>query len=140
MRKLIALFALSIIFSGATVPAAAADDPWFNPPGGNWTPDQTIVLKMKATLDASLRPVLEGKGEPTRSAARYWFQYLGKGAGISKTIFVFGRPFPIYPRASEEFFGAYIPESCHVEAIYRPDTNIIDNLVIGFGCPRLAPL
>jgi len=123
--------------SGTSVTPSAPDEPWFNPPGGTWIPDPAVVSDMKAALDGGLRPILTERGDQTRPPVRYWFQYVGQGSGANKTIGVLGRPFPVSPRATTTFLGAFIPEDCHVQARYIPLERRMDDLVVGgFGCPR----
>lgn len=110
---------------------------WFNPPCGTWTPDSAAVSDMKVALDEALRPLLEKNGDLTRPPVPYWFQYVGQGSGVNKTISVIGHPIPVSQRAAIEFLGAFIPEACHVLARYVPGKNTIEDLVVGgFGCPR----
>jgi hypothetical protein len=123
--------------SGTSVTRSSPDDPWFNPPGRTWIPDPVVVSDMKVALDEALRPILTKRGDLTRPPVRYWFQYVGQGSGVNKTIGVIGRPFPVLPRAAIEFLGAFIPEDCTVLARYVPSKRRIEDLAVGaFGCPR----
>jgi hypothetical protein len=123
--------------SGTSVTRSSPDEPWFNPPGGTWIPDPAVVSDMKAAVDEALRPILAKRGDLTRPPVRYWFQYVGQGSGVNKTIGVIGRPFPVLQRAAIEFLGAFFPEDCHVLARYVPSKMRIEDLAVGgFGCPR----
>jgi hypothetical protein len=115
---------------------SAYDDPWFNPPGGTWVPDAGVVSDMKAALDDSLRPVLANRDDATMPPMRYWFQYLGNGSGVDKTIGIIGYPFPVPPGADASYLGAIIPEQCHVFGIYLPKERRFKELSVGgFHCP-----
>ena len=113
----------------------APDEPWFNPPGGTWVPDSADVSNMKDALDADLRPVLAAKAGETGPATRYWFQYLGQGSGASRTIEIWGRPFPVPSGVDTNFSGPIIPEDCHVFGSYVPSERKIRVNVAGFNCP-----
>ena len=123
--------------SGTSVSASTLDEPWFNPPGGTWIPNPAVVSDMKVALDAALRPILAERGEPTQPQVRYWFQYIGQGSGAKRTIGFLGHPVPVPQGAGTTFYGAYIPEACHVQARYVPSQRRIEDLVVGgFHCPR----
>jgi hypothetical protein len=123
--------------SGTSVSPSTPDEPWFNPPGGTWMPDPAVVSDMKVALDVALRPILAEKGEPTQPPVRYWFQYVGQGSGDNRTIGLLGHPFPVRQGAATTFYGAFIPEACHVQARYMPSKQRIEGLVVGgFHCPR----
>jgi hypothetical protein len=113
----------------------ASDEPWYNPSGGTWTPDTAIVSEMKIALDATLRQFYSERGIVAQPV-RYWFQYLGRGSGGSRTIDIRGRPFPVLPRAdTQAYFGPWIPEDCIVHARYVPSQRRIENLSVGGFCP-----
>jgi hypothetical protein len=133
-RHLVAPILLLMTYS---LRSAAPDEPWFNPPGGTWTPDAVIISDMKIALDATLRPFLFARGRTTQPAVRYWFQYSGHGSGPSRTIDIRGRPFPVLPRAdTTAYFGPWIPEDCIVHARYVPTEHRIEDLVVGgVSCP-----
>jgi hypothetical protein len=100
-------------------------------------PDPAVVSDMKVALDVALRPILAEKGEPTQPPVRYWFQYVGQGSGDNRTIGLLGHPFPVRQGAATTFYGAFIPEACHVQARYMPSKRRIEGLVVGgFHCPR----
>jgi hypothetical protein len=91
---------------------------------------------MKVALDDELRPRLEKHPDSDMPPARYWFQYIGSGSGIDKTIGIVGRPFPVPSGAGAVFLGAVIPEQCHVFANYLPkERKFKDVAVGGFHCP-----
>jgi hypothetical protein len=116
--------------------APANDDPWFNPPGGTWVPDAQVVSEMKAAVDERLAPVLAGKGDSSLAPVKYWFQYIGNGSGVDKTIAIVGRPFPVSRGADAVYLGAVIPESCHVFGNYVPKERKLEAFSVGgFHCP-----
>src|SRR5229473_5495262 len=115
------LCALILALVGCSPPTSAYDDPWFSPPGGTWVPDAVVVARMKIALDDELRPILEKHADSVMPPARYWFQYIGSGSGVDKTIGIVGRPFPVPSGADAGFLGAVIPEQCHVFASYLPN-------------------
>jgi hypothetical protein len=134
IKGLVSLLLLLVMHS---LRAAATEEPWFNPPGGTWTPDATVVSQMKSALDIRLRPFLINSGKATRPSSRYWFQYLGRGSGASSTIEIRGRPFPVpAAAATTAYFGPWIPEDCIVHVRYIPKEHKIEDLVLtGVTCP-----
>lgn len=125
-----------VVLVACSPQASANDDAWFNPPGGTWVPNAGEVVLMKNTLDAALRPALETKADSSMPSARYWFQYVGLGAGVDKKIAIVGRPFPAPPGANAAYHGATIPEACHVFATYLPIERRIEHFAVGgFHCP-----
>ena len=91
---------------------------------------------MKAVLDVALRPVMEQRVDQTRPRVHYWIQYRAYGTGRDRAIAIMGRPFPVAAHADVTFFGAFIPESCHVVARYVPNEQRIEDLAVGgFNCP-----
>ena len=91
---------------------------------------------MKAVLDGALRPILERNVDRTRPRTHYWFQFRAYGSGRDRAIAIVGRPFPVPSHADVTFFGAFIPESCHVVARYVPDERRVEDLSVGgFDCP-----
>jgi hypothetical protein len=112
------------------------DDLWLDPPGGTWVPDAVIVGRMKVALDDELRPILRKRADSSIQPRRYWFQYIGGGAGVDKTIGIVGRPFPVPSGAGANFLGAVIPEQCHVFATYLPSERRFKDFALGgFYCP-----
>ena len=121
--------------SGTSVSPWPPDEPWFNPPGGTWTPDPVIIAEMKVALDSALRQFLSDRGRATQPV-RYWFQFLGHGSGSTRTIDIRGRPFPVLPQPdTKAYFGPWIPEDCIVHARYVPSQRRIEDLVLGGFCP-----
>ena len=121
---------------GCSPPTSAYDDPWFNPNGGMWVPDPSVVAWMKVALDDDLRPAFEGRPNSGVPPTRYWFQYIGIGSGAGKTIGIIGRPFPVGPDANVTYFNAAFPEECVVFATYLPKERKIKNHSVGgFSCP-----
>ena len=116
--------------------SSGLDEPFYNPPGGTWTPDTAIVSEMKVAVASTLQPFFSERGR-VGQPVRYWFQYLGHGSGGSKTIDIHGRPFPVLPQADTKafFFGPWIPEACIVHARYVPSQRRIENLMISGFCP-----
>jgi hypothetical protein len=49
-------------------------------------PDAGLVARMKVALDDKLHPILEKHADSVMPAVRYWFQYIGSGSGVDKTI------------------------------------------------------
>ena len=97
-------------------------------------PDAGVVARMKVDLDDKLRPFL--RADSGISPKRYWFQYIGGGSGVDKTIGIVGRPFPVPSGADAGFLGAVIPEQCHVFATYLPNERRFKDFAVGgFYCP-----
>jgi hypothetical protein len=121
---------------GWSQPTSAYDDPWFNPPGGTWVPDTSVIARMKVALDDELHPLLERRVDTGMTPVRYWFQYSANGSGTDKLIGIVGYPFPVPSSAATTFFGAVIPERCHVFASYLPSERRIKEVAVGgFHCP-----
>jgi hypothetical protein len=95
---------------------------------------------MKVALKVDLRKTLASltqRGNPLGPPRPYWFQYEGQGSGDSRTVFLVGYSFPAPPDAATKFYGAVIPEACHVSATYMPNTESIKDMTIGgFDCPQ----
>lgn len=136
-RRLPHLVSLFVLLVACSQHTATSDEPWFNPPGGTWTPDADMVLDMKAALDEKLKPFLSESGRASLPATRYWFQYMGRDPNASKYIDIRGRPFPVLPHAADRsYMGPWIPEECIVHARYQPSNKGIDDLVLsGISCP-----
>jgi hypothetical protein len=134
MRNLIAA---TFLLSACSPHPAVPDEPWFNIQQGNtWTPDAAVISNMKENLDRSLRPILERKVDQTRPRSHYWFQFRAYGSGRDRAVAITGGPFPVPPHADVTFYGAFIPESCHVVARYLPEERRIEDLGVGgFDCP-----
>lgn len=99
-------------------------------------PDTGVVARMKVALDDELRPIFEKRVDTGIPPARYWFQYIASGSGGDKVIGVVGYPFPVPSGADATFFGAVIPERCHVFASYLPNERRVKNVAVGgFHCP-----
>jgi len=120
----------------AGAPADASfDEPWFNPPGGDWVPDQGVVASIKAELDAN-SDALAKYVDPTRPPAKYWFQYQGKGSGPNRTVVLLGFLYPISTGADLTLFDVAIPEACVISATYLPDKGKLTDLMLnGIKCP-----
>jgi hypothetical protein len=116
-----------------------SDEPWFNPPGGTWTPDTVIVSAMRSSLEAKLKPFLVESGRASLPAVRYWFQYMGRGADSSRYIEIRGRPFPVRAQAmNKSYMGPWMPEECIVHARYMPTSKTLEDLVLsGVSCPAI---
>ncbi len=84
--------------SGATF-ATVPKEPWFNPPGGTWVPNSALVSAMKADFDEAIGPMLAAKVPASAPPVQYGFQYQGAGSGSSRTILLYGHPFPVPSRA-----------------------------------------
>jgi hypothetical protein len=99
-------------------------------------PDAGVVARMKVDLDDELRPILEKRADSGIPPRRYWFQYIGVGSGVDKTIGIVGRPFPVPSGADVSFLGPVIPEQCHVFATYLPKGRRFKDFAVGgFYCP-----
>lgn len=131
------LIPLIILLAACSRHTEVPDEPWFNPPGGTWTPDTAMVAEMKSSLDAELRPFLAKSGRASLPAMRYWFQYMGRGVDSSRYVEIRGRPFPVLPQGkSRSYMGPWMPEECIVHARYLPGGKRIDDLVLsGVSCP-----
>jgi hypothetical protein len=130
------LIAPILLLMASTPCTSAPDEPWFSPPGGAWVPALAVTSNMKDALDAALRPVLAAKAEATLPPTRYWFQYIATGFGADRRIDILGRPFPVLRHADRTFFGALMPEACHVHARYMPSERKMEGLAVGgFNCP-----
>jgi hypothetical protein len=129
--------AVTLLLAVSSLSSAEPDELWVNSPGGSWTPDALLASDMKAALDSKLRPFLLSRGRTTLPAVRYWFQYIGQGAGARKTIEIQGQPFPVPPHPELiAFFRPWIPEACIVHARYVPDEGKIEDLAVGgVTCP-----
>ena len=148
MHKVNVLSALLLFVCGCTYRSEhrkpPSNEPWFNPvgtgvfdPGNEWTPDQEVIADMKAALDEALQPVLAAHGDISRAPTSYWFQYKTQGSGDDRNIFIVGSPFPAPPAAPTTFSSVYIPEVCHLSAVYVPSNRQIVNLTVGgLRCPR----
>jgi hypothetical protein len=91
---------------------------------------------MKADFDAAIPPKLALKLSPSAAPTQYWFQYQGAGSGSSRTIVLYGHPFPVPARAQEDLLNVFIPESCVIFAIYNPFERRFDRLEVGgLSCP-----
>ena len=130
------IFAFAVALLACTPPTSQYDDPWFNPPGGTWVPDRGVVSQMKVALNDELRPILEKRADSGMPSKRYWFQYIGNGSGVDRTIGIVGRPFPVPSGAEAVFLGAVVPEQCHVFASYQPNERRFKEVAVGgFHCP-----
>ena len=99
-------------------------------------PDLGVVSQMKVALNDELRPILENRADSGMPSKRYWFQYIGNGSGVDRTIGIVGRPFPVPSGADTVFLGAVIPEQCHVFASYQPNERRFKEVAVGgFHCP-----
>ena len=114
----------------------APEEPWFNPPGGTWTPNPAVVSMMKVDFDAAIPAKLAPKVTPSAPPTQYWFQYQGVGSESSPTILLYGHPFPVSPRAGQDLLNLFIPEVCVIFATYIPSERRFDRLEVGgLGCP-----
>lgn len=148
MRKMMILSLLWLFVCGCTQRGEhrkpPANEPWFNPIGtsifdqtNTWIPDPGVIAEMKAALDEALQPVLAAHGDSTRPPTSYWFQYMARGSGNDRNIFIVGSPFPAPQAAPTTFSSVYIPEVCHLSAVYVPGKKQIVNLMVGgLRCPR----
>jgi|SRR5882762_8624608 len=126
---------LAALLAGATF-AAVPKEPWFNPPGGTWVPNSAVVSAMKADFDEAIGPKLAAKFPASAPPVQYWFQYQGAGSGSSRTILLYGHPFPVPSRAQQVLFNVFIPEDCVIFAIYAPPERKFDRLEVGgLSCP-----
>jgi hypothetical protein len=115
---------------------AVPSEPWFNPPGGSWTPDAATVGLMRNAVNKQLGPALSGKTRSSGPPVRYWFQYRGDNAGPDPTIEVVGFPNPVSPAASGEFLDVWVPENCVISADYSPREKKLTRLSVGgLACP-----
>jgi hypothetical protein len=120
-----------------SIQSATTDELWFGAPDGEWVPDPALILHVKASLDAKLRPFLSTRGRTTLPAVGYWFQFRGRGAGANKYIEIVGFPLPLSRHPDTvSYFGPWIPEACIVHARYNPSGGDIDELAVsGVTCP-----
>jgi hypothetical protein len=132
--RITGLILLIIVQGCASI--AVPREPWFNPPGGSWTPDAATVSLMKITVDKQLGAALAAKKRNTGPPVRYWFQYRGDDVGSDQTIEVVGYPNPVSPGAPGEFFDVWVREKCVIFATYSPRDRKLTNFGIGgMGCP-----
>src|SRR5476649_2512539 len=126
---------VTLMFTGVIPTGASPDEAWFNPPGGDWVPEQAVVAEMKADLDAN-NDVLEKYADPHIRPAKYWFQYQGKGSGPNRTIDLYGHIYPISAEAQKAFFDLFIPENCIISATYLPKERKFTYFALsGIKCP-----
>ncbi len=126
---------VALMFIVAIPGGASPDEAWFNPPGGDWVPEQAVVAAMKADLDANIS-VLKKYVDLQKRPAKYWFQYQGKGLGPNRSIEFNGHLYPISPEAEKSFIDMWIPENCVISAIYLPKERKFTYLVLGgIKCP-----
>jgi hypothetical protein len=115
---------------------AVPSEPWFNPPGGYWTPDAATVSLMKITVNKQLGSALAGKTRNSDPAVHYWFQYRGDDGGADQTIEIVGFPNPVDSAAPGEFLDVWVPEKCVISATYSPrDKKLTRFGVGGIVCP-----
>jgi hypothetical protein len=129
-------YPLLFILAACSPAKSSYDDPWFNPAGGEWVPDASVVARMKLALDHDFRSVFEARKNSRISPKRYWFQYVGTSSGADPAILIIGRPFPVPAHADSTFFNAMIPEECQIVATYLPkERKFKDSSLGGFNCP-----
>ena len=133
MRGFIPAACLALLFGCTVARSHVHDEPWFQIPDKDWTPDPKAVEAMQAAVNVSLDDAPR-RSHPKGTPVHYWFQY-GKVSGDAKEgIFILGFPFPV-PADPYEML-VWIPEACVISGRYLPDKGQLEQFGGGgTNCP-----